>query len=169
MTDIKDIARSHVGRRHKISRVEMTAILDDLAARGLVSLDNGWGGPDAAGWAKMCDGIQVISVLADDDAPAARAASSNPGSIRYDDPGSMHPLMHATLMFAPDELADHPYDQIGQLRNKADRVLIVSADDDAPAIATAPATRCECDNGHVWRTDDPQRDWQCPTCGEPWV
>lgn len=121
---ILDIVRSAIGARRKITRQEMAGILDHLALRGL-ELNNGWGGPDAAGWAESCAGINVISVLADEDSPVARAMSSNPGSIRYDSPGSMHPQLRATLMFAPSELADMPYDQIGQLRDKCDRLLVV--------------------------------------------
>lgn len=120
-----DTVRRHVGRRPRITRGEMIAILADLAGDGL-GLDNGWGGPDADGWANMCRGITVVSVLEDGQAFTARAASSNPGSIRYDDPGSMHPMLRAAVMFAPADLADMPYDQIGQLRRRAGRVLIVT-------------------------------------------
>jgi hypothetical protein len=28
--------------------------------------------------------------------------------------------------------------------------------------------RCACDKGHVWYTTNPQRDTQCPICGEYW-
>lgn len=115
-----DIVRARIGERRRITAAEMAAILDDLAAVGL-HLDNGWGGPDAAGWAKMCKDITVISILTDTDAPEARNASSNPGSIRYDDPGSMHPMMYASLMFAPAALED----LVGQLRRRADVVLVV--------------------------------------------
>lgn len=140
------VNRSPIGKRHQITRQEMADLLNVLQVQQLVDLNNGWCGiphmtVDAAGqpqpteppaaelaaaWAKMCRGIQVISVLADSDPVAARLASSNPGAIRYDDPGSMHPQLRATLMFAPAEMADHPYDQIGQLRRKARRVLVVS-------------------------------------------
>jgi hypothetical protein len=109
----------------------MRDLLDALARTGLVELDNGWQprrdhGDHAQAWTDACCGICVISVLSERDPVAARLASSNPGSIRYDEPGSMHPLLRATLMFAPASLADHPYDQIGQLRAKAKRVLVVT-------------------------------------------
>jgi len=129
------VARSPIGRRHKIGRSEMSDLLNVLQIQRLVELDNGWGGSAgkagapaaelASAWADTCRGINVISVLADSESPAARNASSNPGSIRFDDPGSMHPLLRATLMFAPAALAQMPYGQIARLRTLAKRVLIV--------------------------------------------
>jgi hypothetical protein len=124
------LVSSAVARRHRITRNEMRSVLDDLWRHKVVELDNGWqtprqDGDHAQAWADMCTGITVISILANDDSPVARNASSNPGSIRYDDPGSMHPLMRPTLIFAPASLADLEYDQIGQLRRRARRVLVV--------------------------------------------
>ena len=124
MTAIIDTVRTHVGRRHRITRAEMRAILAALAEAQLVELDNGWqqhrqDGDHAAAWTDACRGIIVVSVLAPDDAPAARLASSNPGSIRYDSPGGMHPLLRASVMFAPAGL------DAGYLRSKATRVLLV--------------------------------------------
>lgn len=122
-------AAAVVGRRWRITRREMADILARLADLGL-DLDNGWQGrrPDgdhAAAWTEMCCGIRVVSVIAAEDGLLARRGSSNPGDIRYDDPGAMHPLLRAALMFAPATLAELPYDQIGQLRRKADRVFLV--------------------------------------------
>lgn len=129
MTTILDCATAIVGDRNHIHRDEMTAILLGLAAEGL-QLDNGWGGPDAAGWADVCRGITVISVLADDDAPVARAMSSNPGSIRHDEPGSMHPQMHATLMFASEAACEREA-TLDYLVEHTERLLIVG--DGVPA------------------------------------
>jgi hypothetical protein len=164
MTTILDIAHARVGDRDTITAAEMAAILDDLAGHGL-QLDNGWGGKDGAGWAAMCDGITVISVLADDDAPVARALSSNPGAIRHDEPGSMHPQLRATLMFMPARLRETSRDC---LEDRTRRLLMVEP---APGTPPAPPSkdRLECDNGHRWESDDPERDWACPTCGEGWV
>lgn len=138
MTSILDVVRAHVGRRRKITRAEMRDILTDLAGHGL-NMNNGWCGiPQptnppasdlAAAWTKMCEGIRVISVLADTDSPRVRYSSSNPGSIRYDDPGSMHPMLRATLMFATADLAE----QMGHLRRKAKRVLVVRDDPPTPS------------------------------------
>lgn len=123
------IVRSRVGRRPHISRAEMRDILVALETAQLVALDNGWqrhreDGDHAAAWADACTDITVISVLAESDPVQARLASSNPGSIRYDQPGSMHPGLRATLMFAPpgatSESGDFDY-----LRRRAKRLLIV--------------------------------------------
>lgn len=139
--DIIGTVRRRVGRRHKISRQEMADILTSLAAEGL-DLGNDcmshvyeWipatdrhgmsaGGirPDAPRiWANACTHITCISVLADGCIPH--------GQVRYDQPGSMAPMQHAVLMFVPAELGDHEYDQIGQMRRKADRLLIVSGEE----------------------------------------
>lgn len=133
---ILDVLRATIGRRHRITRAEMRNLLQMLSDRDLVELDNDWGGghrrPDkdhAAAWADMCDDINVISVLADTDAPSARATSSNPGSIRYDQPGSMHPMMQATLMFAPAGLSDSTGEFPGEwLRRRTKRLLVVADD-----------------------------------------
>lgn len=180
-----DTVRRLIGRRHKISRDEMRAILEALAADG-VSLENGYmpgttpyhGAWQAAhAWAKACRGITCISV----DSRGLRD-----GQVRYDEPGRMHPMQHAELLFAPESLGRYEYDQIGQLRRHAARVLVVR-DDPAPiadlpgahiyeqgesGAVAAPAPKpltCECENGHRWQTEDPKRDWKCPTCGESWV
>lgn len=135
--------RAVVGRRSKISRQEMAAILDRLAAGGL-ELNNGWApriqgelprsvgslmrtdadlpATHAEAWAGACRGITCISVFDADDASVAQNASSNGGSIRYDQPGSMHPQLYAPAMFAPEELWEQSGDY---LRRHAKRVLFV--------------------------------------------
>lgn len=128
MTTILDIVRARVGRRHKITRGEMRGLLADLATHGL-ALDNGWAAPNPAGdhaqgWADTCADVTVVSVLADDDPVEPRLSSSNPGSIRYDSPGSMHPMLHATLMFCSAECAERR-DTVEYLRARAQRLLIV--------------------------------------------
>lgn len=137
MTTILTEARHLIGRRHKISRAEMAVLLARLHDRQLIELNNGWGGARRAnkaaptteelanGWAACCDGICVISVLADSDPVIVRLASSNPGSIRYDEPGSMHPLLRATLMFAPTESRPQT---ASYLRGRCARLFLVASD-----------------------------------------
>ena len=135
---IPDVVRNAVGRRYRISRDEMRHILVSLGHWGF-DLRNDcvpetWdydrdGNPvmeqnpvqisrAACRWANMCRGITVVSV-------APRHAYPH-GSVRFDSPGAMAPGQRAVLMFAPEELGGYEYDQIGQLRRKAWRVLVVS-------------------------------------------
>ncbi len=158
-----DTVRRLIGRRHKISRQEMADILTALAADG-VCLANGYvldtvtyddrGRPvldadrwpvvnvlrAARAWANMCRGICCISV----DHTGLRD-----GQVRYDDPGSMHPQQHASLLFAPAHLGDMEYDQIGQLREHADRVLIVRDD---PPLPDPDAPRATANTVPAWIT-----------------
>lgn len=123
--------RAIVGPRSSITRDDMRRVLAELAAQGLVELDNGWqkprdDGDHASAWTDMCRNITVISVLDwDRDASPRAGGGSNPGTIRHDEPGNMAPNTMVTLMFAPASLRDHPYDQIGFLRRHARRVLVV--------------------------------------------
>lgn len=123
------IARFHVGRAHTIARRDMSDILSSCAFAGVVNLGNGWGGshPDnsisgnAEIWADACRGITVISVLA----PRDRTRyGSNPGDVRFDEPGSMHPELRVTLMFVSAHAGHH----LDQLRKHAKRVLLVDGD-----------------------------------------
>lgn len=171
-TSTLDIIRQHVGRRHQITREQMRAILAALEAQGL-DLRN----PYVAGslttdaptaWERACRGITVVSVDA--------RGSMRDGYVRYDEPGSMHPMQCAELLFAPAALREYEHDQIGQLRRHAERVLLVSGepsrDPDPPAREPA---KVDCPNGHIWTPidGDDQRLAQgyalCPTCGEGWV
>lgn len=74
-----------------------------------------------------CTGITCISVDGQ--------GRTRDGNVRYDSPGGMNPTQYAELLFAPAELGDYEYDQIGQLRRHADRVLIV----DGPKLAAPVA------------------------------
>ncbi len=144
-TDILATIRAMIGRRHKITRSEMRGLLCALAQEGKVDIINQWfkprnragrpmhhDGPWESGYAQRiayadgieaaCCDITVISILADDDPAAASLASSNPGEVRYDEPGSMHPLLRATVMFAAEE-GTHDYDY---LRRRTRRLLIVT-------------------------------------------
>lgn len=118
-----DTVRRLVGLRYKITRDEMAAILSALAAGGL-DLRNGYvrdtDDPATAPytWARACRSITCISV-------DARRTLRDDNCVRYDEPGSMHPMHRAEILFAPETLARYEYDQIGQLRRHAVRVLVV--------------------------------------------
>jgi hypothetical protein len=128
---ILKVVRAVVGRRCRITRADMRLILADLAAAGLVQLGNGWGGsrPDqsyhanAAAWTETCRDLTVVSVLAARQSHPARVASSNPGEIRYDQPGSMHPQMRACVMFMP---AGQREGTVEFLRRRCRRLLTVT-------------------------------------------
>lgn len=180
MTTTLDVARRIVGRKSKITKDEMGAILMGLVEARLVNLCNGYVRDTfrddilaaSIAWVKACHGICCISV----DSRGLRD-----GQVRYDEPGSMHPLQHSEITFAPEGMSEYtPGSTYAYLRRHADRVLIVREEPEHPAVIAqqqdaakaaedAKFTICECDNGHRWKTDDPQRDVKCPTCGEYWV
>lgn len=120
------VRRTAIGRRHRISRAEMRRLLQVLSDYQMIDLENGWvdagkgDGDMTEAWAQACRGITVISVLSDSDF----RSGSNPGSIRYDDPGSMHPMLRPTLMFASAEACER-HETLEYLRDRAKRVLIV--------------------------------------------
>jgi len=164
-TSTLDTVRRIVGRRSRIETTDMWRILEALAHDGL-DLANPYIHatetrilPDAAqAWVDHCHGLVCISVDA--------RGRLRDGYVRYDEPGSMHPMQHAELTFVPADIGDST---VTYMRRHADRVLLVRS---APKRSETPAQLleiCECDNGHRWQTDDPQRDVQCPTCGEYWV
>lgn len=108
-----------VGRRHRITRAEMAAIIRELGRAGWPIAENGYldTTTDAAPerWASMVGGCCVVCC-----APGLRD-----GCIRYDEPGSMHPLQRCQLMFVSSALVGAEYDQIGQMRRRCDRLMIV--------------------------------------------
>lgn len=118
-----DIVRQHVGRRSRITRAEMRAILVSLEARGL-SLANAYirdtlGQQAPRAWERACHGITCISVDA--------RGSLRDGQVRYDEPGSMHPQQHAELLFVAAAAAERRA-TLAYLRAHADRVLVVSGE-----------------------------------------
>lgn len=156
---ILDVVRAIVGRRSRITRAEMRDILGQLNAVGGLDLANDCAGDTTpAGWERACRGITVISVQSD--------APSYHGQIRYDEPGSMAPLQRATLMFVAEALGDYEYDQIGQMRRRADRVLIVTGEAEPTPTPARDVAINECGNGHRWPETAGE---DCPTCGEGWV
>jgi len=152
MTSINTVRRM-IGRRYRISRTEMAAILARLADEGLdltndcmtstwqIQWDERGAGhpvgpsPDAARvWANACTGITVISVL-------ARGCTPH-GDVRYDQPGSMAPDQHAELAFVPAECDGDECGTVGYMRRHAGRVLLVCGDqlpDPQPPAPPAPA------------------------------
>src|SRR3990167_8003142 len=174
--DTLDIVRQHVGRRHRITRAEMRAILTSLAESGLDLGNDCVFDASPERWEQCCACITVVSVLPDGDHGRYH------GRIRYDAPGSMAPGQRAALMFVSVDLAEdrHGCDPIGYLRPKTGRLLIVTGEPARVAPVTSAGveigqqtrTGCECPNGHRWQTDDDQRDeagyGRCPTCDEWW-
>lgn len=141
--------RAILGRRYTISRRELRDLLDALDSRRLIELANDWQPrirgaarrtmldtrtdaelpPDLpSGWAQSVRSITVISVLSERDP----RYGSNPGSIRYDAPGSMHPHLRATLMFVSATAAERR-ETLEYLRDRAARVFIVTDDEASPA------------------------------------
>jgi hypothetical protein len=116
--NILETVRRLVGRRHKITRQEMADILAALATDGLSLYNDCSFSSTPMEWANSCTDITVISVMAHGCTPH--------GQIRYDQPGSMAPMLHAELIFVSVDLGSYEYDQIGQMRRHADRLLIVS-------------------------------------------
>ena len=178
MTTTLDVVRRVVGRKSKITKDEMGAILMGLVEARLVNLCNSYVlhtcGDDilaaSIAWSKACRRITCISV----DSHGLRD-----GQVRYDEPGSMHPLQHSEITFAPDGMPDAEPGSgstLAYLRQHADRVLVVRQEREHSAVvaqaeeaAKPKLYTCECDNGHKWQTDNPDRDVKCPTCGEYWV
>lgn len=134
MNNILDTVRATVGRRSKITPAEMETILMSVPNLPQVSTIAGRGQDGtlyvggtwvreranetratAQAWTSACSGITCISVMSGGDGL----------SVRYDQPGTMHPLHRAEVIFAPESLERHEYDQIGQLRQHAKRVLVV--------------------------------------------
>jgi len=155
---ILDMVRMIVGRRSRITRAEMRAIFTQLEVDGLNLSNDCKGDMTPAGWERACDGITCISVLS--------TAPSYHGQIRYDEPGQMAPGQRCAVLFAPAALGEYEYDQIGQLRRHADRVLVVTGEPELPSKPAPCIVICECDNGHRW--PETQGD-DCPTCGEGFV
>lgn len=153
---IHDTMSRIVGEREQITRTEMRDILARLPeladhstiagrfADGALCLgDRRIEDRDresietATAWANACEGIRCISVL---------AYSDGDYHVRYDDPGSMHPLQRAAVTFVPAAIDDGRTDggsSIEYMRRHAERVLLVSGEriaiDEPEAEAAAPA------------------------------
>jgi hypothetical protein len=69
--------------------------------------DNRETAPDA--WANICVGLCCVSVI-------------EGYEVRFDEPGSMHPQQHATVMFVPADLRPQ---SIEHMRRHTNRVLLV--------------------------------------------
>ncbi len=145
-TTTQTIVRQHVGRRSRITRDEMRAILQALTDAGLDLRSSYVHGtidrhassdtqpPQSAGaaetWAKSCRDLTCISVDS--------RGRLRDGYVRYDQPGTMHPMQQAELTFAP--MTIYPPATLDYLRDRADRVLLVRQDPGAGAPA--------CGHGH---------------------
>ena len=183
--DILGAVRQIVGRRSRITRDEMRAILAQLAAGGLdlrnayvhgtlmwdqdrgqstdAPLDSAGIERAATAWERACQHVCCISVA---------AAGLRDGCVRYDQPGSMAPSQHATLTFVSAAVLGG-CDTVGYLRQHADRVLLVTGEPSSDPPQPAVPTRLECAHGHLWEADEVDRNergqGRCPSCGEWWV
>ena len=150
MTSIIDTVRRLVGRRHQITRQEMVDILlaleldparSTITGRGTdgrLHVGDKWVDDPAderravaTAWERACRDITCISVMHDRDGIG----------VRYDEPGSMHPMQQAELIFVAEALGGYEYDQIGQMRRHAKRLLIVRGEPsvDPPHSPQIPA------------------------------
>lgn len=111
-----------------ITRRQMAEKLRLLFQNGSITPNEWCGeiGPDedmADAWSRVCSGITLVSVLAPwPDGREARCSSSNPGDIRFDQPGTLHPMTRAELMFVPDGLGE---DTLEWLADKTTALFIV--------------------------------------------
>lgn len=169
MKAMLQVASSAIGRRRKINQAEMSACLQAMADAGLDLGNDCVMDASPEKWARMCHGLTCVSVLADGAAPH--------GQVRYDDPGSMHPMHYAAVMFAPAALADdEEHDPVGYLRRHCKRLVLVNEgglpEPPAPVKPEDEVYDFFCDNGHKWqatKAEDEAADHRCPVCGEYWV
>lgn len=149
-----EIAAKHAGRRHKITRQEMAAILMDYSRQHPGALANGYvigtfpddtpepGATDeewdatwasqgddyhraaAETWARVVRGITLVSA-GDGRAGAPDGSTLRDGGVRYDQPGSMAPCQMAVLIFAGD--TQRP-ETISYLRGHCRRLFLVRED-----------------------------------------
>lgn len=115
--------RRIVGRRHRIRRHEMVAILDSLQTAGILAPESGWlpgvkdPGALSTAWSEACWGCTMVCI-----APGSEAGE--PADIRYDQPGTMAPYQHSLVIFATPGAAsgDGTFDW---LRSHCGRLLVV--------------------------------------------
>lgn len=155
--NILELAQARFGRRRKITRDEMVALLAEYSRANPGALGNGYvpdtmpektppGCPSdeewqaildaqppsyhdraARAWAKAVGGITVISV----------GGGLRDGGTRYDQPGSMHPMQMSDLSF----YSDHGRaETISYLRQHCRRLLLVREESElTPPPPTAPS------------------------------
>lgn len=179
MTQTATIIQQVIGRKRIITSAEMQALLLALHGAGL-DLGNNYvassqQSPEiaAAAWAKAVDGITFISA-----SMGGRGLAHVDGWVRYDQPGSMHPMQHAEISFVSEELARGDHDAepgsggtMDYLRSHAARVVAVRADPPAPVLPAAQVAKkpltvwCYCpDCGDEMRAEDRGKDTVCPRC-----
>ena len=114
---IDDHLAAAFGDRETITRDDLRAWLAMMATNGAIDLP-GIGreiSADApANWANAARGIVFISLFDEPDGPA---------SIRYDEPGSMHPMQFAAACFVSEDL---PAGSVDYLRDHCERIIIVT-------------------------------------------
>lgn len=171
MTKTATIISDTIGRKRIITRAEMETLLLALHEAGLdlsnAYVANSQKSPEiaAVAWAKSVEGITIISASIE-----GRGLGHSDGCVRYDQPGSMHPMQKAEVMFVPENIenAFQPPSYAREFMTRhADRTLIVRREEPVPVIPDPDAgkVRNVCDNGHSWMSL-PNEEIQCPTCGE---
>lgn len=120
MSNTFEIVRAVVGSRHKITKQQMIDILlalpidlphastitgrfdDGRLYVGGKTIDDASMESDATAraWAELCKEITCISVLGTAYHDAGGEITNGLG-VRYDEPGSMHPMQQAEITFAP--------------------------------------------------------------------
>lgn len=111
--DVLGIVRGYVGRRWRITRAQAAEIVDRCIAAGVDPFNSCATDITASGWVARVRSITCVSIAPTGDSPH--------GEIRYDDPGSMHPMQQSALT-----LTAHA-ESVPYLRRHARRVLLVDA------------------------------------------
>lgn len=118
---LTEIVSQKIGKRRKINREDMSALLAEFATAGVPLANDCVEDGSPAAWSARCRGLTCISVSYGDGGEPQRYH----GNVRYDSPGEMSPLHYSDVMFVPASLQNSEYDQIGQLRKKCSRLVMV--------------------------------------------
>ena len=114
---IDDHLAAAFGDRETITRDDLRAWLAMRATNGAIDLP-GIGREISAdaptNWANAVRNIVFVSLFDEPDGPA---------SIRYDEPGSMHPMQRASVSFVSDSM---PTGSIDYIRDHCERLIIVT-------------------------------------------
>lgn len=127
---LTDIIRAHARARWCITRDEAVRLLTDLFSQAVVDprnpyVDASFDGPEAAAvaWVGLVHGLTFVSLvprLKPDDGESTLLPWHH-GEVRFDQPGQMHPLQHASLALVPAGMSG-----VSHVRRHSDRVLVVA-------------------------------------------
>lgn len=110
-SDLIKMARRVVGRRWRITRAEAAEIVDRCIAAGVDPRNSCARDITADDWVRSVRGITCVSI--------APVGGNSDGEMRYDQPGSMHPMMRCAITLTEDA------ESVPYLRHRARRVLLV--------------------------------------------